>query len=125
MTKYQCDQNHVFIFPTIAHAGLNEYTWTEEKICPQCDGHNSNISEFIEPVVPEQKTVAVLVVDLVTGENLVLNKALVDGYEIVGRYAKAYTLEKKAPLPEKDYAQEAIEKAYIANLKTQEQANKQ
>ena len=45
----------------------------------------------------EQRTEAVLVIDLVVGENLALNKALADGYEIVGRYAKQYTLEKKKP----------------------------
>jgi hypothetical protein len=48
--------------------------------------------------VSEQKTVAVLVVDLVTGENLALNKALSEGYEIAARYSKQYILEKKEAL---------------------------
>lgn len=66
------------------------------QVCPFC--LNKDYTEFVEPVVSEQKTVGVLVIDLVPGDNIALNKALADGYEIVGRYAKAYTLEKKQPI---------------------------
>lgn len=65
----------------------------EEYVCPFCKG--KEFAEYVEPLQAEQKTVAVLVVDLVSGENLALNKALADGYEIVSRYSKSYTLEKK------------------------------
>ena len=65
----------------------------EYNVCPFCQ--TRSYSEFVEPAIPDAKVSAVLVVDLVSGENLAINKALADGYEIVSRYAKAYTLEKK------------------------------
>lgn len=70
----------------------NPQKTVENTLCPFC--HSLEYAEYVEPVI-EQRTEAVLVVDLVTGENLALNKALAEGYEIVGRYAKQYTLEKK------------------------------
>lgn len=103
--KYQCKQcTKIFIHPAkqtnyaFNNQNPEDFTLTsinEASVCPFC--RSREYSEFTEPIITDQKTTAVLVVDLVTGENLALNKALADGYEIIGRYAKQYTLEKKAP----------------------------
>jgi hypothetical protein len=84
-------QNQVVVSGTIGIA----YVTTESNVCPFC--HSKEYTEAPPEPATEQRTEAVLVIDLVTGENLALNKALADGYEIVGRYAKQYTLEKKKP----------------------------
>ena len=72
-----------------------DYDSLEASVCPFC--YSKEYAEAPPEPATEQRTEAVLVIDLVTGENLALNKALADGYEIVGRYAKQYTLEKKKP----------------------------
>jgi hypothetical protein len=90
----------------------------EAAVCPFC--RSREYAEFIDPVVSERKTVGVLVVDLVTGDNIALNKALADGYEIVGRYAKQYTLEKKEPLGQQNNAYVTL----IVNPKLKEEGYK-
>jgi hypothetical protein len=65
----------------------------ERCVCPFCQ--SKTFAEYIEPTVTEQ-TVNVLVIDLTTGPQLQVDRALADGYKIVNRYAKSYVLEKSA-----------------------------
>jgi hypothetical protein len=65
----------------------------ESDICPFC--FSKKYAEYIEPTITEQP-VNVLVIDLTTGPQLQVDRALADGYKIVNRYAKSYVLEKSA-----------------------------
>ena len=119
VTEYTCDKGHLFIYPakkthtigdrqSVVIAGLTMLgDILETHVCPYCE--SLDISEAPKPA--EAKVQKVLVIDLISGDNPALNKALADGYEIVGRYAKQYTLELKQKPIEKDYVIEAQELA--------------
>src|SRR4030042_5887626 len=102
--KHQCeDCKKVFLHPSKAtemhpvyiNGKIRQDTVMESTVCPYC--FSLNLIEVVDPLVSEQKTVGVLVIDLVPGDNLALNKALTDGYEITGRFSKQYILDKKDP----------------------------
>jgi hypothetical protein len=63
----------------------------ERYVCPFCK--ELTFTEFVEPTDIEQP-INVLVIDLTTGPQLQIDRALADGYKIVNRYAKSYVLEK-------------------------------
>jgi hypothetical protein len=65
---------------------------TETSVCPFC--LSKEFIEYIPPVEPTEQPVNVLVIDLTTGPQLQVDRALADGYKIVNRYAKSYVLEK-------------------------------
>ena len=96
--KYQCDKNHTFTFPVTVHAGT-ETNFIEYKRCPYCLSENLNISEYIEPII-EEETANVLVIELTTGPQIAIDKALSEGYIIKNRYAKNYVLEKPKATPQ-------------------------
>lgn len=99
--QYQCNEKHIFLFPDITHNGLVkdgvEWAWTETKVCPECGSHL--LSEYVE-VVTEEQIENVLVIELTSGPQIAIDKALADGYVIKNRYAKNYVLEKCKPKPE-------------------------
>lgn len=104
--NYQCTMcKATFIHPaklviTNPTTEKNAIDVFEVSTCPHCKS-----IEYTETEKIETRVTKVLVVDLVSGENLALNKALADGYEIVGRYAKQYTLELKEKPVQKDLNQ--------------------
>jgi hypothetical protein len=86
MTKYQCNKDHVFLFPTINRVGTSEFNWIENKICPFCTDANGNLSEFVdvEADITSVKSVDIAQVD----EYLKLD------YKVKELYAKTATLIK-------------------------------
>ena len=63
----------------------------ETYVCPFCFS-----KEYIEYTEPEttESPINVLVIDLTSGPQIAIDRALADGYKIVNRYAKQYVLEK-------------------------------
>jgi hypothetical protein len=59
----------------------------ETSVCPFC--YSKTFTEEKEADVAN-----VLVVELTTGPQIAIDKALAEGYKVVGRYAKQYILEK-------------------------------
>jgi hypothetical protein len=109
LPEFICDQNHHFHYPAKqiktlkcgfvfndTPAELADAVYdrtTETQVCPFCQSKT-----FTEYVEPEAEAVSnVLVIELSTGPQLAIDKALADGYKVVGRYAKQYVLEKCTP----------------------------
>jgi hypothetical protein len=97
---FRCDQNHLFHYPakqTVAstkqpptnpeeafEVAVNSF---EVQVCPFCQSKT-----FTEE--KDADVANVLVVELTTGPQIAIDKALSEGYKVVGRYAKQYILEK-------------------------------
>jgi hypothetical protein len=107
MTDFVCDQGHRFHYS----AKFTEHSYgeiagdfLETQVCPFCQS-----KVFSE--VQEADVANVLVVELTTGPQIAIDKALADGYLVVNRYAGKYVLEKPKAEKEKDYIEEATEAA--------------
>jgi hypothetical protein len=64
----------------------------ETHACPYCN--SPDIEEYTAPATPEKQPQSVLVIDLTSGPQIQIDKALLDGYKITARYSKQYILEK-------------------------------
>jgi hypothetical protein len=69
-----------------------DFVETEFTLCPFC--RSVEYTEFVEPIVEEEVTNVLTIEFGNVGAQLAIDRALADGYKIVGRYAKSYTLEK-------------------------------
>jgi hypothetical protein len=119
--KYQCVNGHLFLhvakqvhFLEAKDINIDEDTTTkvmdtiEASCCPYC--YSKLISE-IEVVEPVANVESVYIYELTSGPQLGLDKLLADGYVIVNRYAKTYSLEKvKVVIPKGEIIEEIIEK---------------
>jgi hypothetical protein len=102
--QYVCENNHHFMHPakqvlsiddrrTILMGNLGvQGDYTETSVCPFCLSKT-----FTEE--KEADVANVLVVELTTGPQIAIDKALSEGYKVVGRYAKQYILEKPKAKP--------------------------
>jgi hypothetical protein len=91
---FHCDQGHTFHYPAVrktiksAKTNISDDTEViEYSVCPFCE-----TKTFTEE--KEADVANVLVVELTTGPQIAIDKALSEGYKVVGRYAKQYVLEK-------------------------------
>jgi hypothetical protein len=93
MQQFKCGKGHVFLFPTTAHTGLGagDVNWIESKQCPECG--SIHFTEYTEPIIPATVE-SVYIYDLTSGPQTELNGLLAQGYVIINRYAKTYSLEK-------------------------------
>jgi hypothetical protein len=90
MQRFLCDKNHKFTYPAKQNS-INEdsYESLEVSVCPFCQ--SKTFDEYQEPVANVE---SVYIYELTSGPQLGLDKLLADGYVIVNRYAKTYSLEK-------------------------------
>jgi hypothetical protein len=90
MQRFLCDKNHKFTYPA-KQTSINEdsYESLEVSVCPFCQ--SKTFDEYQEPVANVE---SVYIYELTSGPQLGLDKLLADGYVIVNRYAKTYSLEK-------------------------------
>ena len=103
--KYTCENKHEFLHPakktvfTPPVFQLNQSTdatlkpvtseTIEISVCPQCQSIHYTESPELEPQVQN-----VYIYDLTSGPQTELDGLLAQGYRIVARYSKTYTLEK-------------------------------
>jgi hypothetical protein len=107
MQRFLCDKNHKFTYPA-KQTSINEdsYESLEVSVCPFCQ--SKTFDEYQEPVANVE---SVYIYELTSGPQLGLDKLLADGYVIVNRYAKTYSLEKlKVVIPKGETIEEIIEK---------------
>ena len=86
------------LFTSIGHGLMIADRKLETHVCPFC--LKKDFDELLPEAKPEQRVVAVWVHDLTTKEQTDLNGLLQQGYEVVGRYAKQYILEKREEVGE-------------------------
>jgi hypothetical protein len=96
MTTYQCQNPEClkqFLHTAKLTTGSNSTQFVsllETQVCPFCN--SKNYTDYVEIVTEE--TANVLVIELTTGPQIAIDKALAEGYKVVARYAKQYHLEK-------------------------------
>ena len=82
-----------FLYPATLTETKENGDVLESKVCPFCRSIKIDLQEPEVPIDVVQPT-NVYVYDLKTGANPELDTLLSQGYQIVGRYAKQYNLEK-------------------------------
>jgi hypothetical protein len=99
MTDFVCENIHRFHYPAkqvlsvegqrtaIMGSLAIQGDYVETSVCPFC--HSKTFSEEKEADVAN-----VLFVELTTGPQIAIDKALADGYKVVNRYSGKYVLEK-------------------------------
>jgi hypothetical protein len=119
--KYQCSKGHIFSHAAkLIENHVRDFQYSsmtpqptsypdnvlEFAICPICQ--SKTFDEYQEPVANVE---SVYIYELTSGPQLGLDKLLADGYVIVNRYAKTYSLEKvKVVIPKGETIEEIIEK---------------
>lgn len=96
MVRFKCENPQclkLFHYTAKLTTGTNQpiISLVEKAVCPYC--HGLDFLEYVEPVTVEQIE-SVYIYELGSGPQTVLDGLLAQGYRIVNRYAKTYSLEK-------------------------------